>query len=360
LDPVGPSSLSGLDLPRLPYPVALTAQRLHQDVAAGGDLVRTHTYLRDAFEAVLKYLGALLLVEYLPSATASQAQKEALLRKLIRPSAGDWVNDILDRLARLLHQAPADALAGRVVRLLLDLPTRGSPTPTELLRHCLDFVRYRNEFHGHAGTRSDADYREQLERWLPRLGKLLDAVAVLADWRLCLAGDIDRRQVWMGPTPPTTWEPATIRRSAVGHFVLCGPNGAVVDLFPFLCYTPADNDPERLRYYDSMYAYKARRKEAFVLAYEDGERRVRPEPVPGLEERFTAELLAQAFTWHRGKMEIIEGRVASFGELSHHHRHWPRSRAQRVADAGQPSLRAPAPAGVEDHHLRARLTAQRT
>jgi hypothetical protein len=35
----------------------------------------------------------------------------------------------------------------------------------------------------------------------------------------------------------------------------------------------------------------------------------------GREEADTAGLLAQAFKWHRGRLEVVEGRVAHFGEL---------------------------------------------
>ena len=87
------------------------------------------------------------------------------------------------------------------------------------------------------------------------------------------------------------------------------------DLYPFLCYVPDARQQHRLHYYDSIYRYQETRKEVRVLEYDEGFKQVTPEPVAGLEARFTRELLARAFGRHRTRMEVIEGRVASFGEL---------------------------------------------
>jgi hypothetical protein len=83
-----------------------------------------------------------------------------------------------------------------------------------------------------------------------------------------------------------------------------------------LCYLPDTKQESRLHYYDSLHSYKKKKKEAKVLEYDNGERHPRPEPITGMEEAFTADLLAKAFNWHRGRIEIIEGRVTNFGELN--------------------------------------------
>ena len=149
--------------------------------------------------------------------------------------------------------------------------------------------------------------------------RLLDGIGSLDPWRLTLVADVDRCQVWMGPEPSTATEPGSFARAQVGHFVLRGPEGQVRDLFPFLCYLPAPDDAQRLHYYDSLHRYKAAGKDALALEYDEGFKQARPEPVAGLEEAFTAELLAEKFGRHRGKMEVIEGRVASFGALIDEH-----------------------------------------
>jgi hypothetical protein len=94
---------------------------------------------------------------------------------------------------------------------------------------------------------------------------------------------------------------------------------ALIDLYPFLCYLPDPQQEKRLHYYDSIYRYTVARKEAAVLEYDQGFKQASSEPISGLEEAFTAELLAAAFGRHRGRMEVIEGRVANFGELIEAH-----------------------------------------
>ena len=94
-----------------------------------------------------------------------------------------------------------------------------------------------------------------------------------------------------------------------------GRRSRVADLYPFICYVPDSQHQRRLHYYDSIYRYQETRKDVRVLDYDDGLRRETPEPVPGLEERFTRELLTRAFRRHQGRMEVIEGRVANFAEL---------------------------------------------
>ena len=162
-------------------------------------------------------------------------------------------------------------------------------------------------------------YENDLARWLPTVRRLLDGMAGLAAWRLCLATTEDRCQPWMGPRPGGATEPAGFSRKEIGHFVLRRPGEERLDLYPFLCYLPDPNRENRLHYYDSLYRYQATKKEATVLEYDNGERHPRPEPAAGLEEAFTADLLAKAFQWHRGRMAVIEGRVANFGELIEAH-----------------------------------------
>ena len=130
-----------------------------------------------------------------------------------------------------------------------------------------------------------------MDRWLPLLKQLLDAVASLQAWRLLLVNDRDRCQVWMGPEPATTTEPGDFRSEQIGHFVLRGrmagerPGGEpdIRDLYPFICYVPDDTKKRRLHYYDSIRRYQETRKDVRVLEYDEGFRQVTPEPVAGLE-----------------------------------------------------------------------------
>ena len=320
--PLGLADLRGLDLQRLPYPVALTARRLEEALGASTDVLKTLFLLKDCFEAGIKYLGSLLLVEYLRSPACTTQRNDALLEKLIRPALGMWVNDVIRPLSLWLVTSDQEQEPGRPVAALFAEPprkARGHPSETELFRACARFVSFRNDTLGHGARQRDEEYEADLRDWLPVARRLLDEIASLAPWRLMLVADVDRCQVWMGPEPGSATEPGAFARAQVGHFVVRGTEGDVRDLFPLVSYLPASDQAQRLHYYDALHRYKAAGKDALVLDYDEGFKQARPEPVAGLEAAFTAQLLAEKFGRHRGRMEVIEGRVGSFGALIDEH-----------------------------------------
>jgi WD40 repeat protein len=332
--PLGVPDLDGLDLAPLPYPVALTAGRLAAALRGAADPCRAVFLLKDGFEAAVKYLGSVLLVEYLRGPARAPDRDTALLERLVRPSLGVWVNVVLGDLSRWLAGGPDP---GGAVAVLFARPaprTGGKASETELFADCRGFVGYRNDVLGHGATRPDAAYAADLARWAPVLRRLLDGVAGLAHWRLCLVADVDRCQVWTGETSGPATEPGSFPRGLVGKFVLRGPGGELRPLDPFVCYLADPDRDRRLHFYDSVYRYTPTRKEVDVLEYDEGFKRASPDPIPALEEAFTAERLAAAFGRHRGKMAVIEGRVANFGELIEAHagivgRHFAVERVRR-------------------------------
>ncbi len=314
---VGSGDLAALDLARLPYPVALTARRLIDSLEHSSDVLRTLFLLKDCVEATLKYLVAILLVEYLRSPACSPERNEELLEKLLRPTLGTWVKYILRPLSQLL--VTTDLEPGRQTAAPLASAPRkegANPTDTELYKSLQKSVDYRNDTLGHGAQQRDESYQAELEsRLRPLVIQLLGGVAAVSAWRLALVTHEDRCQIWMGPEPGTATEPGTFPRRQVGHFVIWGTGGATRDLFPFLCYLPDEHQYERLHFYDKMHRYRAKDKSAYVLEYDEGFRHVESTPVGGLEDAFTAELLAAVFRRSQGKMAEVEGRIASFTEL---------------------------------------------
>lgn len=316
--PLAIADLEGCDICQLPYPVALTAHRLASALQTSGDVLKTLFLVKDCFEATIKYLGAVLLAEYRRSQAYTKEHTEVLLKAMVRPSLGAWVNDLARPLSLWLSgEHPPGGVAAA---LFAEPPARpaGKPTESALMQRCKEFVTYRNDALGHGAQRRDSVYESDLTQWLPLIRRLFDGVARLASWRLCLVTAEDRCKLWLGPQPNTATETGSFSTTEIAHFVLCGP-GHYRDLHPFLCYLPDIEQTTRLHYYDSVYRYNATKKEAIVLEYDNGSRHPRPEPITGMENAYTAELLAKAFERHRGRMEIIEGRVANFGELIETH-----------------------------------------
>jgi WD40 repeat protein len=312
------------ELKYLPYPVALTAKRLQEAVESSTDILKTLFALKDCFEATIKYVGVTLLAEYFRSSARTPERNEVLLERMVRPSLGVWVSSLAGDLSRWLIDGPSGVSAHLAAVFVEPGNQGGKPRPTDLFKQCEKFVAYRNDALGHGAMRSDSVYDRDLEGWLPTIRQLVGAVARLADRHLCLVVDRDRCQVWMGPAPQETTEPGSFRREQIGHFVLrglqlapsaAGDGGGIRDLYPFICYLADAEQEKRLHFYDSIYRYRETRREVSVLEYDNGFRQASPEPVAGLEETFTAELLSKAFKRHQGRMEVIEGRVASFSEL---------------------------------------------
>ncbi len=318
------------DTSRLPYPVAITAQRFIDARDSSSDVFRTVNRLKDCFEATIKFLGAVLLADYFRSSAATPERNALLLEKLVRPSLGVWVRVVVGDVSRWLIDAKVEGPVGREVAALFFhplAPRSAKPKPTQLMDCCEQFVTYRNEAIGHGAMRTDAAYERDLQDWLPMLRELLNGVERLAGCRLQLVTSRASSSLWMGTESGTTTETGAFDESLDGHFVLChatdietgGQAQPVTDLFPFLCYLPDREQQSRLHFYESIRRYQETRKEVDVLEYDTGFKCVRPEPIVGLERLLTPELLAKAFKTHQGRMEIIEGRVAGFGELLFEH-----------------------------------------
>jgi WD40 repeat protein len=305
-----------LDFSTLPYPVALTGQRLCMALDTSADVLRTLFALKDCFEASLKYLVAVLLAGYRESPACTPENNEQLMEDgLVRPSLGNW-RIIAHRLSGWLNDA--EAPAGLAAQAFLQRrQSGGKPAFSRLNQECEAFVKYRNEALGHGAMRSEGAYRKDLDAWLPTLWRLLDAVSALAPWRLCLPTEVDQCEVWMGPAPGGVLASGHFSSEQLRHFVLqaAGGNGATVDLFPFLCYLPDSSQALRLHYYDSVHRYQQKRREANLLEYDNGYRYPRQEPIEGLERVFTRDQLSAAVAMISRRLELIEGRIAHFDEL---------------------------------------------
>ena len=125
------------DLARLPYPVALTASRLARAIEARGDVLKTLFALKDCFEAAIKYCGVMLLAEYFRSPACTAERNAALLEKMVRPSLGVWVDQIVGDLSHWL--VAGEPTVGPPVAWVFAQPPRqkeGKAQATSLLERC--------------------------------------------------------------------------------------------------------------------------------------------------------------------------------------------------------------------------------
>ena len=118
------------DTSRLPYPIAITAQRLIDALDSSSDVFRTVNRLKDCFEATIKFLGAVLLADYFRSPAATPERNALLLERLVRPSLGDWRAVVVGDVSRWLIDAKVEGSVGcAVARCSFTRSHRGLPNP---------------------------------------------------------------------------------------------------------------------------------------------------------------------------------------------------------------------------------------
>src|SRR5262249_51787960 len=151
------------------------------------DVLKTLFLLKDCFEATIKYLGTVLLAVYRHSSACTPEHTQVLLKSMVRPSLGIWVNEIVRPLSLWL-MAESPAPGSMAAALFAESAKRSGSKPAEsaLVQQCKQFVTYRNDALGHGAQRTDAAYENDLAAWLPLVRQLLDGVAGLAASRLCL------------------------------------------------------------------------------------------------------------------------------------------------------------------------------
>jgi hypothetical protein len=77
--------------PYLPYPAALAIERLRTAVTANASAWDRVSWFKDAVEATVKSLCVYGLGAFLVSPARTPARDETLLKLLVRPSTGHWV-----------------------------------------------------------------------------------------------------------------------------------------------------------------------------------------------------------------------------------------------------------------------------
>ena len=77
-------------------------RRLADAVHSGGDPLKAIFALKDCFEATIKYLGIVLLMDYFSSPACTPEHSETLLERMVRPSLGDWVSTVVRDLSEWL------------------------------------------------------------------------------------------------------------------------------------------------------------------------------------------------------------------------------------------------------------------
>ncbi len=186
-----------------PFPLAVTYRRVWEEIAADQPIPAT-LQLKDAFEALLKFVAAASVADCL-AADPGQERASKLVERLFKPLAdGDWYSLLFDSLKQVRD---GTAHAGRRTwPQLVDLlfKPNGDPTDTRNTLIGTDkkmgFVKWRNSELGHGAFRKDRQhYVAQVVEWLPKLNACLTALRpLLAGRRLRGTAPDGQPHEWTG------------------------------------------------------------------------------------------------------------------------------------------------------------------
>jgi hypothetical protein len=235
-------------LSELPFPVALTYLRLHQQMDRQEPVASAWT-LRDAYECALKFSACLAVSDCL-GASPDPALASELVPVLLDPrglSLGHWhtlLEGALKPLGELAHEGQLGASSRRVPELFeVFFDASGARTQSTEVNARINqgggsFVAWRNRVFGHGVFVNDRQwYADQTLEWLPRLHAFYDALGpVLSRWRLVAltpgGGQVD----WQGVAdlpPVPAHEHAPSGQALPMHLVSRQDSSA-----PGLCLSP--------------------------------------------------------------------------------------------------------------------------
>ncbi len=301
--PAGPALPSEEITARLPFPLAVSLEKLRGSVRSG-EVLEALLSLRDSVELLVRYAVLVLLAA--GARSLSRTEQEEVARELVRPALGAWTA-LLRSLPEKLRPTPLDArFVGPVTSWLAADGGRAAKTLS-------DFVPFRNDVLGHGARRSPAEYRKFLDEWAGRLTAVVESAAFLCDLVLVRVED-GRLFRWTGPGEPAEGGPAPEDLPEREFGLL--REGSFLSLHPFLALLRCPEDlAAQIFVYDSQRRWDRSRRVVTVLEYEGGHRAGFDDLGEALETRWDEAILLAAFRSARARYERIEKDVVPSATL---------------------------------------------
>jgi hypothetical protein len=290
--------LAGID-DHFPLPIALTYHKLAQALAGAIRGAEKFLLLRDCYETLSRYIALALVAIYVQSTERSETTDRDVIRRLVRPSTGDWPSLITD-IAPML-KANQFGLAAH--RALFEQPAH--------LMALREFPSVRNELLGHGLTRGNAEYESAIAIWGEKLNQVLSVSSFLSDWNLVYVAGVADGELWMGYEQPDRIVAldAAIPASLAGKLILARGADAI-SLTPFFMRLKCPEcNAVRLCIYDSQHSYEPTKKKVRLLEFPEAHRFSSAEPITALEAAFQPALLEQEYKAIYARLKDIQGNI---------------------------------------------------
>ena len=196
----------------------------------------------DAFEITLRFLGVIVVKEYLDTERPNEDFNELLVGKLFKKlSLGDWLSIFRDGSRYLVEE---DNLFFPELNAYAIRKSSGKPKITKIMGSYDKLINVRNKFKGHSTNCTEREYHNLYDECIPHMEAIWGGLSFLADYEYLAVkttkGEhvIDIYQKLNGSKDIEEIEDRNIEEIAIeeGDFLIINKEGKVFNLSPLLYF----------------------------------------------------------------------------------------------------------------------------
>lgn len=196
----------------------------------------------DAFEITLRFLGVVVIKEYIDTEKPNEEFNKLLIEKLFKKmSLGDWLSIFRDGSRYLVEE---ENLFFPELNLYAIRKGSGKPKNAKIMESFDKLINFRNKFKGHSTNCTEKEYHDLYDECMPHMEAILGGLSFLADYEYLAVkttkGDhvIDIYQKLNGSKDIEELEDRSIDQITIeeGDFLIINKEGEVFNLSPLLYF----------------------------------------------------------------------------------------------------------------------------
>ena len=196
----------------------------------------------DAFEITLRFLGVVVIKEYIDTEKPNEEFNKLLIEKLFKKmSLGDWLSIFRDGSRYLVKE---ENLFFPELNLYAIRKGSGKPKNAKIMESFDKLINFRNKFKGHSTNCTEKEYHDLYDECMPHMEAILGGLSFLADYEYLAVkttkGDhvIDIYQKLNGSKDIEELEDRSIDQITIeeGDFLIINKEGEVFNLSPLLYF----------------------------------------------------------------------------------------------------------------------------
>ena len=196
----------------------------------------------DAFEITLRFLGVVVIKEYLDTEKPNEDFNKLLIEKLFKKmSLGDWLSIFREGSRYLVEE---ENLFFPELNLYAIRKGSGKPKNAKIMESFDKLINFRNKFKGHSTNCTEKEYHDLYDECMPHMEAILGGLSFLADYEYLAVkttkGDhvIDIYQKLNGSKDIEELEDRSIDQITIeeGDFLIINKEGEVFNLSPLLYF----------------------------------------------------------------------------------------------------------------------------